>query len=420
MTALEATTSALSYIALALLLGHLVVAGFLLPQGEPKELCGALVFFALTSLLVFLAASTLWLFVQGAKLQRGLPSAGLLWRYLTLTQSGKIWLVRELYAVALTLAVWFFARNEVNANSARGLSIMALPLVASRSLTSHAVAVRENVSIAISSDALHLIVTALWAGGLLALWRVLRLSARQQGTQPLVWTRTLVNRFSRLALASVALLGISGLYQSWIYVGSFSTLVNTDYGKVLMLKSLLFAFMLSFGALNFFSTRRILARAGNRIDSRQAAKRITLRRIGIESAVGLLIFCATGLLTVLPPGVHAVHQAAASAPPPAAQANGAVEKKYFPAEGASVKILAPKNGAIVSSDSMPLRFTLRTGKRGHHVHAYVDGELMGMFETKTGTLNGLRPGHHLLELRVVAEDHQTELDAFDRVEFTVR
>ena len=418
MIALEATTSALSYIALALLLGHLVVAGFLLPQGEPKELCGALVIFARTSLLVFLGASTLWLLVQGAKLQRGFPSVGLLWRYLTVAQSGKIWLVRELYAVALTLAVWFFARKEVNANFARGLSIMALPLVASRSLTSHAVAVRENVSIAVSSDALHLVVTALWGGGLLALWRILRLTAKQW-TQPLAWTTAMVNRFSRLALVSVAFLGISGLYQGWIYVGSFATLVNTDYGKVLMLKSLLFALMLSFGALNFLSTRRILARAVDQNDSSQAAKKKTLRRIGIESAIGLLIFCATGLLTVLPPGVHAVHQAAASAPPPAAQTNGTVEKKYFPAEGASVKILAPKTGEIVSSDSMPLRFTLRTGKRGHHVHAYVDGELMGMFESKTGTLNGLRPGHHILELRVVAEDHQTELDAFDRVEFTV-
>jgi putative copper export protein len=344
----------------------------------------------------------------------------LLWRYLTVTQSGKIWLVRELYAVALTLAVWFFARNQVNANSARGLSIIALPLVASRSLTSHAVAVREDVLIAISSDALHSIVTALWVGGLLALWYVLRRSARQQGAQPLAWTTAILNRFSRLAMVSVALLGISGLYQSWIYVGSFPTLVATPYGKVLMLKSLLFALMLTLGALNFFATRRILARPINQTFNRQTSNRKTLQRIGIESSVGVLIFCVTGLLTVLPPGVHPLHQAAAEAPPPAAKADVTLEKKYFPAQGASVKILEPKNGEIVNSDSMPLRFRLRTGKRGHHVHAYVDGELMGMFESKTGTLNGLRPGHHTLELRVVAEDHQTELDAFDRVEFTVR
>jgi hypothetical protein len=63
---------------------------------------------------------------------------------------------------------------------------------------------------------------------------------------------------------------------------------------------------------------------------------------------------------------------------------------------------------------------LTKGKRGHHVHAYIDGELMGMFTGKQGTLNGIKPGAQVLELRVVTADHQTELDARDRVEFFVK
>ena len=54
------------------------------------------------------------------------------------------------------------------------------------------------------------------------------------------------------------------------------------------------------------------------------------------------------------------------------------------------------------------------------MHAYIDGELMGMFEGRQGTLNGVAPGRHILELRVVAADHRTELDAADRVEFIVK
>ena len=54
------------------------------------------------------------------------------------------------------------------------------------------------------------------------------------------------------------------------------------------------------------------------------------------------------------------------------------------------------------------------------IAAYVDGELMGMFESTKGTLNGVKPGKHVLELRVVASDHQTELDARDTVEFTTK
>jgi hypothetical protein len=91
-----------------------------------------------------------------------------------------------------------------------------------------------------------------------------------------------------------------------------------------------------------------------------------------------------------------------------------------PAEGASIKILSPAKGQSFKGDKVPIEFKLTKGKRGHHAHAYVDGELMGMFENAKGTLNGVKPGKHTLELRVVADDHKTELDATDRVEFTVK
>jgi len=91
-----------------------------------------------------------------------------------------------------------------------------------------------------------------------------------------------------------------------------------------------------------------------------------------------------------------------------------------PAEGASIKIIAPKKDQVFKGDKVPLEFKLTKGKQGHHAHAYVDGELMGMFESAKGTLNGIKPGKHVLELRVVAKDHKTELDASDKVEFTVK
>jgi hypothetical protein len=91
-----------------------------------------------------------------------------------------------------------------------------------------------------------------------------------------------------------------------------------------------------------------------------------------------------------------------------------------PAEGASVKILSPTKGQVLKAGQVPLHFKLVKGKRGEHVHAYVDGELMGMFKSDTGTLNGLKRGKHVLELRVATGDHQTELNATDHVEFVVK
>jgi hypothetical protein len=91
-----------------------------------------------------------------------------------------------------------------------------------------------------------------------------------------------------------------------------------------------------------------------------------------------------------------------------------------PAEGASVKIVSPKDGQVINGDKVPLEFKMTKGKRGEHVHAYVDGEMMGMFKTEKGTLNGVKPGKHTLELRVATSDHNSELAATDKVSFTTK
>jgi hypothetical protein len=91
-----------------------------------------------------------------------------------------------------------------------------------------------------------------------------------------------------------------------------------------------------------------------------------------------------------------------------------------PAQGASVKIISPKVGQVIKGDSVPLEFKLTKGKIGEHVHAYVDGEMAGMFKGVKGTLNGIKPGQHTLELRVTTGDHNTELNATDKVTFTTK
>jgi hypothetical protein len=91
-----------------------------------------------------------------------------------------------------------------------------------------------------------------------------------------------------------------------------------------------------------------------------------------------------------------------------------------PAQGASVKIISPKPGQVFKGDSVPLEFKMTKGKVGEHVHAYVDGEMMGMFESEKGTLNGVKPGKHTLELRVATKDHNTELNATDKVSFATK
>ena len=226
MVSLEAIVSGMGYTVLALLLGALVSAGFLLPSGEPKELRQKLLRAGAYLVVVFLIIAVVSLLIQGAKLRQGtLPSLDVLVRYLTMTQSGKIWLLREAYGAALALILFWFARKTASVKSIRWVFFLALPLVASRSFTSHAVAVKEDTMVAVAADATHLIATGLWGGGLLALFWILYRGVKKSAL-PLSWAAETVRRFSRLALASVAVLVLTGLYQSWIQVGNFRTLVR--------------------------------------------------------------------------------------------------------------------------------------------------------------------------------------------------
>jgi hypothetical protein len=138
-----------------------------------------------------------------------------------------------------------------------------------------------------------------------------------------------------------------------------------------------------------------------------------------RTAAGFLL---TGIL-VLPATApaqhgHTGHGKAAEKTKTEPKASSA--SKLKPAEGASVKIVSPKAGQVFKGDQVPIEFKLVKGKLGHHVHAYVDGELMGMFESEKGTLTGIKPGKRSLELRVVANDHETELNATDKVQFEVK
>ena len=433
MFAVEWAASALAYCALGLFLGSLMTAGLLLPSGEPAELRWQLFFFAAKLLPLFLVASVVSLFIQGTKLSGGgLPDLDLFSRYLLQTQVGRVWAAREVYALFLLGGMFWLRRRLCSVKGVRVFLLLAVPLVASRSLTSHAVAVQEYKSLAVSADALHLLATAVWAGGLPVLFWVLYRGTRRLHLAP-SWTAQMVQRFSWFALAAVVVLVISGLYQSWIQVQRLDILFETSYGQILLIKVLLFLCMAGIGALNLFSTKPKLREAALTKRLPNWLQRKTLRRIGSEAIIGLGVFCLTAVLTLLPPGIHSLHQADASGGNQVQAYPSELNlftwlgylltpaPTFEPAEGAKVTILSPQQGQAFKGDEVPIRYEFVKGKRGNHLHAYVDGKLMGMFsDPNGGTLTGIQPGKHVLELRVTTEDHITELDARDKVEFAVQ
>ncbi|MGW2645067.1 copper resistance CopC/CopD family protein [Streptomyces sp. NPDC001393] len=103
-------------------------------------------------------------------------------------------------------------------------AVLSVPLALTWTAAEHASA-GIQVPLAITAATLHLLAMGAWLGGLAAVLRTLRRTC----------IATLA-RFSRLAFASVTVLVVTGVYQSWRGLGSWQALTDTTYGRTLLAK----------------------------------------------------------------------------------------------------------------------------------------------------------------------------------------
>ncbi|MFD4140924.1 copper resistance CopC/CopD family protein [Streptomyces sp. NPDC058572] len=148
-------------------------------------------------------------------------------------------------AAALFIAVLFgaYARREdaqekkdLTFGLAVGGTVVAAGIGATWALSEHA-STGVQPGLAMPVDVLHLLAVAAWLGGLAALLTALY---REPSIE-----RAAVRRFSTLAFTSVVVLAVTGIYQSWRQVGSWSALTGTSYGRLLLAKVALVAVMVA-------------------------------------------------------------------------------------------------------------------------------------------------------------------------------
>jgi copper resistance protein D len=145
-----------------------------------------------------------------------------------------------------------------------------------------------------AADVSHLVVSALWPGGLLPLVLVLLCcggTADRLGALP-----DIVNRFSAVSFVCVAILASSGLVNSWYMLRRVSDLVESTYGRVLLFKIGLFCVMVALAAYNRFRLKpRLSTDARGKI---AAQLRVT---VAAEVIFGIIVVLVVGWLGMLPP-----------------------------------------------------------------------------------------------------------------------
>ncbi|WP_217546202.1 copper resistance CopC/CopD family protein [Streptomyces sp. GbtcB6] len=222
-----------AYIAVALLIG---AAAFLAvcrpPDPAPLRTPVRTAWWALL-------AATLFLFVLRSPYEEGTsPATAFDLSALGRSATGRpgLALLARAALLVLTAALYLFLRKRV---SPTRLTRPSRPLFATAATLSIALALTWaaaehasagiQVPLAMTSSVLHLLSMALWLGGLTAL-----LITLHRTTTPL--PAVVVTRFSRVAFASVTVLVVTGVYQSWRGLGSWQALTDTSYGRLLLVK----------------------------------------------------------------------------------------------------------------------------------------------------------------------------------------
>jgi len=173
-----------------------------------------------------------------------------------------------------------------------GFALLPLPTLAGHSLD------RGRPLLEPAVDFLHVAAASFWLGGLLALGLALTASGDRA---------PMLRRFSNVALVSVGVLAATGVIRAFAELRSLSQLWSTGYGRVLIVKTVLLAALVTIG---WFNRYRLLPRLS--LDGLR-------RNVAVELALFAVLVAAVALLTDLRPGRDRVARAAvaeAKGPPP--------------------------------------------------------------------------------------------------------
>jgi len=154
------------------------------------------------------------------------------------------------------------------------------------------------IALLFPANVLHVVAMAVWVGGLASLLLILPAATRVLGApeRGRLLAATLA-RFSPLALACVAVILLTGLGQAYAYVRDLDNLLDTPYGRAVLIKFVLLAgLLIPLGAYNRYRSVPRLARiaAGGEAPGRAG---LALRRaLRGEAALIVVVLAVTAAL----------------------------------------------------------------------------------------------------------------------------
>lgn len=193
-------------------------------------------------------------------------------------------------ACALVIAIALGQRTMAQPWPRIALLLVGLIELIAATTTTHAYARLDDNALLMLVEGLHQFGAAIWIGAIPSFVLVL---ARLRDADGL---RLVGARFSRMSMAGVACILVSGIIMWMFYVGDAQGFYGTAYGVMVGAKIAMFIGLLGLGLGNFLVTERL--RKG------RDASVLRLRRFAeVEIGIGFTIFFAAASLTSVPPAV---------------------------------------------------------------------------------------------------------------------
>jgi len=225
---------------------------------------------------------------------------GTAWAMLVDTQFGHAWIARLVIAAILAAWIPVVLARAGDAPRWRWASLgLAAGFAGLLAWAGHSGANPGGMGgLQVALDAVHLIAAGAWVGALVPLAALLALArpAAERGGGLLGVAAA--RRFSWLGVIGVGTLLATGLGNSLFLVGSVEALLDTGYGRLLVLKIALFVAMVAIAAVNRFRMVPRLADA----DAVQQLQRNSLA----EALLGFGVVAVVAVLGIMEPAMHDV------------------------------------------------------------------------------------------------------------------
>jgi copper transport protein len=227
--------------------------------------------FSLPTLFVILLANIGILLAQSLSISNGnlgqAFSPALLHNLIANGRFGVFWSEREVVVfLAIIIAAYTTLFDQQHQPRAIKLLLPALNLMLgllllmALALSGHAGAVTGNLLVySILIDWLHLLAASLWIGGMLYLSLIyLPVIQKLTGLERTRALLTILPRFSPLAIVGVLILTVTGPFNATFHMTSFDQLIDTAYGRTLVIKNVLVGAMLIVSAIHVGLLRPLL------------------------------------------------------------------------------------------------------------------------------------------------------------------